>query len=178
MWTEKNSHHLNPGKMEDLITILMVTNVVQLARVLDTRTYEGGMPSSIARAYGVGDAYVKRLLHWLEGNVWVTHSADKSQSNFVVDFAHEFLIVQAKALILRRWMLQQRDIAGNVTQESAREVRRAIEEENFARENWFKRYWPSEEQWDELLSGNKDITVDFAWDKSPKGFTYYIRNAA
>ncbi|KAJ4479820.1 hypothetical protein C8J55DRAFT_560955 [Lentinula edodes] len=175
---QKNSHHLNPGKMEDLITILMVTNVVQLARVLDTRTYEGGMPSSIARAYGVGDAYVKRLLHWLEGNVWVTHSADKSQSNFVVDFAHEFLIVQAKALIFRRWMLQQRDIAGNVTQESAQEVRRAIEEENFARENWFKRYWPSEEQWDELLSGNKDITVDFAWDKSPKGFTYYIRNAA
>ncbi|KAJ3933667.1 MAG: hypothetical protein NXY57DRAFT_1037459 [Lentinula lateritia] len=175
---QKNSHHLNPGKMEDLITILMVTNVVQLARVLDTRTYEGGMPSSIARAYGVGDAYVKRLLHWLEGNVWVTHSADKSQSNFVVDFAHEFLVLQAKALIIRRWMLQQRDIAGNVTQESAREVRRAIEEENFARENWFKRYWPSEEQWDELLSGNKDITVDFAWDKSPKGFTYYIRNAA
>ncbi|KAJ3886377.1 hypothetical protein GG344DRAFT_81765 [Lentinula edodes] len=175
---QKNSHHLNPGKMEDLITILMVTNVVQLARVLDTRTYEGGMPSSIARAYGVGDAYVKRLLHWLEGNVWVTHSADKSQSNFVVDSAHEFLIVQAKALIFRHWMLQQRDIAGNVTQESAQEVRRAIEEENFARENWFKRYWPSEEQWDELLSGNKDITVDFAWDKSPKGFTYYIRNTA
>ncbi|KAJ3852951.1 hypothetical protein EV368DRAFT_64512 [Lentinula lateritia] len=129
---QKNSHHLNPGKMEDLITILMVTNVVQLARVLDTHTYEGGMPSSIARAYGVGDAYIKRLLHWLEGNVWVTHSADKSQSNFVLDFAHEFLVLQAKALIFRRWMLQQRDIAGNVTQESAREVRRAIKEENFA----------------------------------------------
>ncbi|KAJ3900075.1 hypothetical protein F5879DRAFT_925734 [Lentinula edodes] len=138
-----------PYEPAQFLILLMVTNVVRLARVLDPRTYDKTLPRDVARAYGVGEAYANRLLSWLATNVGQHTLGETEQS--CTEIARRHLVQMARALVVFRHHAEEEGIEGANSSITTESVRGAIEEESFAETDWFKEQWPGDDdEWDEL----------------------------
>lgn len=145
----KTIHLLDPYEPAQFLILLMVTNVVRLARVLDPRTYDKTLPRDVARAYGVGEAYANRLLSWLATNVGQHTLGETEQS--CTEIARRHLVQMARALVVFRHHAEEEGIEGANSSITTESVRGAIEEESFAETDWFKEQWPGDDdEWDEL----------------------------
>ncbi|KIK55302.1 hypothetical protein GYMLUDRAFT_248727 [Collybiopsis luxurians FD-317 M1] len=101
---KKELHHLNPAKFQHLITIIMVANLVQMAVVLDDQYYNNFIPEDVAKAYGSGDAYSKKLFKFLDKKLKLIIKMGSSPGFIkpISTFARCFLIKQSVALVKRQ----------------------------------------------------------------------------
>ncbi|KAJ3871593.1 hypothetical protein F5051DRAFT_433732 [Lentinula edodes] len=131
----KTIHLLDPYEPAQFLILLMVINVVHLARVLDLRTYDKTLPKDVAHAYGVGEAYANRLLEWLATNVRRHHVEEQG-----IEGANSSITTES--------------VRGAIEEESFAET-------DWFREQWPK----DDDEWDELwLTNAMQRWVDEAWD--------------
>lgn len=187
-------HKLNFTVLEDVIGLLMITNVVSLGSILDSRRYLKTSPLTMDTnplsettvlktdfvSYSLGKTTAAELLDWVYARYHLCVIEDgvvkdpENQSNNLRRYRNSFLVQQAKALVIQIKEARDQGIKGENDWVSAEVVRLTIEKD-FQGDEEFMALWPLKEEWQVILAEEAPLFTprpSYSFPLAPEGCMY------
>jgi hypothetical protein len=155
--------------VEDVIGLLMITNLLTFGSILDSRRYIDSsqftatdhlscstLSGSDMVAYSLGKIAARKLLKWVYNHYYLVLVKDgviqtENQAESLRRYRNDFLIQQAKALVVEIKESRAEKIQGENEWVSVAMVRKAMDED-LLDDDEVKALWPSKSEWNEALA--------------------------